>query len=797
MTGSYGRSSSSSSNNNGGDGLERDENGVVLLPDFNEPKCPAKKRARTDFEDDDDAEDNGGDYNDRDRRNFPGDTHQPRTSNSNGSRQQQQQQQQQHSFNVVPLKAKNLFRTMDEVHRSIDLKEPVIQMFLNSKYYQRLSRIKQLGSCFLVYRGATHTRFEHSLGVAHLAKKLCEAIAERQPNLHTTKKDILCVTLAALCHDLGHGPFSHIFEVFRCLLSKEIGRASLKSTASEQDDGSYFGTKYLRDLKKTYDEYKDDYDKCPEQIWPHEKSSLSMIDAILKENGLAIDYNVKNLDKPLKQIGDGIDASTIVESSSGNVLTNRDLIFVKECIFGDKHGHTLPEVQDENEILMVDDLSSVTECILGCKHNQALPKVLDETGILLHVGRKNYEKEWLYDVVSNRHNGIDVDKMDYFVRDAKRTIAQDGIMDPIIDDAIVAKSDSEIDTREHFMICYALKRLKAVQGFFNNRFDLHEQVYQHKTTSGAARMIADIFLLAEPYFRIGGKPLSLCVLDAETFYKCDDEVFTRIEAAAETNDNLKPALDLIERFKARVCYGFAGEKILDVRKKHHQELWDRASEDLHGIAQDIYEIEGSHAGRQGQELFLNLDDIVVDTCYIHEGQKDKNPLEAVRFVNRADIRSFNFNKDDPLIAHRVDLKNHPNLEKQAYSKRCLRIYARGPSNGMTDLVRHKFLTWDSRYEAGELDVNTAPPIDHQRAHGAHGAGHDEHDDDESDGQEPVMLTQDPEETDYDHTPPPFSRRRNIFDNPFDDDHDTPGLADASSPPRRSKLNSGGSSSPGY
>lgn len=616
-------------------------------------------------------------------------------------------QKQEHNFHVHPLQARPLFRTMDEVHRSIDLKEPVVQLFLNSKYYQRLARVRQLGTCHLVYRGASHTRFEHSLGVAHLAKKLCEAIAERQPNLQTTKKDILCVTLAGLCHDLGHGPFSHIFEAFRIHLEKDI---HYEGPPSGRGNGC-FGETYLEDLKCTYRAFQADYEQSTEDVWPHERSSVFMIDAILQESGLAIDYMYERLDQPLRQIGHGVDATTLVESSTGQILTNRDWIFVKECIMGDKRGYTIREVQ--------------------------------EYGIQYRVGREEPCREWLYDVVSNRHNGIDVDKMDYFVRDAKRTIVQDGIMDPIIDDAIVALSDCNQNNcprcnhgERHYMICYAEKRLKAVSTFFTNRFDLHEQVYQHKTTSGSSRMIVDILRLAEPYFRIDGKPLSLSVLNAETFYKCDDEILTRIEA--DTNPRLKPAQDLIQRYKARDCYRIAGEIVLDVRQEQDRVLWKRANKNPQEIVQEIWEIEGRHE----DDTTLELEDIVVETSYLHEGQKCQNPLKAVRFVNRVDLKSYTYESSE-LTAHHVNLQKHPNLLKEAYDKHCLRVYARDWKK--TELVRHKFLTWDTRQAEGELHVNTRPPVENR----LQGAGED----DESHAGEgqAAVLTQD--DTDFEYTPP--------------------------------------------
>jgi len=70
---------------------------------------------------------------------------------------------------------------------------------------QRLRRIKQLVFADLVYPGANHTRFEHSIGTMHLAGILCKA-------LEMSDEDTQIVRLAALFHDLGHGPFSHTFE---------------------------------------------------------------------------------------------------------------------------------------------------------------------------------------------------------------------------------------------------------------------------------------------------------------------------------------------------------------------------------------------------------------------------------------------------------------------------------------------------------------------------------------------------------------------------------------------------------
>ena len=99
----------------------------------------------------------------------------------------------------------------DPVHGNIVM-EDLCLAIIDTPEYQRLQGMKQLGVCDRVYRGATHTRFEHSLGVAHLAGKLASSLRKNQPRLGITDEDVLCVKIAGLCHDLGHGPYSHLYD---------------------------------------------------------------------------------------------------------------------------------------------------------------------------------------------------------------------------------------------------------------------------------------------------------------------------------------------------------------------------------------------------------------------------------------------------------------------------------------------------------------------------------------------------------------------------------------------------------
>ena len=77
--------------------------------------------------------------------------------------------------------------------------------------FQRLRRIRQLGFSDLVYPGATHSRFAHSIGVYHTARRLIDVI-DRKQGQEPDRERARVALLAALLHDIGHGPFSHAFE---------------------------------------------------------------------------------------------------------------------------------------------------------------------------------------------------------------------------------------------------------------------------------------------------------------------------------------------------------------------------------------------------------------------------------------------------------------------------------------------------------------------------------------------------------------------------------------------------------
>jgi HD superfamily phosphohydrolase len=99
----------------------------------------------------------------------------------------------------------------DPVHNYIEVDRELLAI-IDTTEFQRLRYIKQLGVAYHVFIGASHNRFEHSIGVAYLCGLLMKNLKERQPELYITDRDIILVKIAGLCHDLGHACFSHFFD---------------------------------------------------------------------------------------------------------------------------------------------------------------------------------------------------------------------------------------------------------------------------------------------------------------------------------------------------------------------------------------------------------------------------------------------------------------------------------------------------------------------------------------------------------------------------------------------------------
>ena len=120
------------------------------------------------------------------------------------------------------------FVVNDPVYGFVSVPRGLLCELINHPAFQRLSRIRQLGMSALVYPGATHTRWAHSLGAYHLMREAFRALKEKGVFVFDVEAE--GADLAILLHDIGHGPFSHVLEhtLIEHLSHEEITRALMR-----------------------------------------------------------------------------------------------------------------------------------------------------------------------------------------------------------------------------------------------------------------------------------------------------------------------------------------------------------------------------------------------------------------------------------------------------------------------------------------------------------------------------------------------------------------------------------------
>ncbi|HUT05892.1 MAG TPA: HD domain-containing protein [Nitrosopumilaceae archaeon] len=140
---------------------------------------------------------------------------------------------------------KNYLDIIDPIHDFIRVYSHELEI-IDNPIFQRLRRIRQLSGAHLTYPGAQHTRFEHSLGVMHIASQAGQALKEKGI---LKSDDIEILRVAGLLHDIGHGPFSHLFEEIiqqKKISHEDFGRELiLKSTIGDTLSKNGFDKKLI------------------------------------------------------------------------------------------------------------------------------------------------------------------------------------------------------------------------------------------------------------------------------------------------------------------------------------------------------------------------------------------------------------------------------------------------------------------------------------------------------------------------------------------------------------------------
>ena len=349
----------------------------------------------------------------------------------------------------------NQYKTIyDNIHGYIGMSNIAVNI-IDNQIFQRLRKLKQLGLCSQIYQNATHTRFEHSIGTYHLAGKIMNNIVSVIPRyqMESYMKNIKelgsyykeaygskiyiideyvieLVKIAALCHDLGHGPFSHVFD-----------DAFLPNTQVSAH---------------------------PNAI--HEHRSGVLLEQIIK-------------------------SSDFLRS----IISNDSIQFIKNLINPDYSIH----------------------------------------------------KGFIYQIVSNGANGLDVDKYDYLTRDTyvlgfgskfkyQRLIEHIRIIDD--------------------NICYPEQVIGDIIELYNARYTLHKTIYGHKGVISVQFMLIDLLKALDPLIGISS---TIDEPSLEKFCKLtDDYILTVINTLDNPlciiPENLKPQLAearyLIDRINSHKLY---------------------------------------------------------------------------------------------------------------------------------------------------------------------------------------------------------------------------------------------------
>ncbi|KAK3811980.1 MAG: HD phosphohydrolase domain-containing protein [Benniella sp.] len=403
----------------------------------------------------------------------------------------------------------------DPIHGHILLDNDCLSC-MDTPQFQRLRDLKQLGSAYYVFPGATHNRFEHSIGTSHLAGEVVERFRDTQPELEISESDVKCVRLAGLCHDLGHGPFSHVFD------NEFIPRA------------------------------------IPGSNWTHEQASEMMLEYMVEDNSIDID--------------------------------REEINFIKDLIMGERRGNSQ-------------------------RHG------------------------FLFDIVSNKRNSLDVDKYDYLQRDCYNV----GIKSSI-DCSRLMKMSRVIDDQ----ICWHHKEVYNLYELYHTRFSLFKRVYTHRVGKAIEYMLTDALLSAD---RVMG--ISAAITRPEEYLHLTDDIVRQIERSREPG--LEESKTILKRIRVRDLYKFVDELLIP-REKLGQLTKN------HVNAAEIV----SH---QGANDHLKEDDVIVEFLKNNYAMKDQNPVDAVKF----------FSKHNHTVSYHIPKEKVSSLIPSQFQENIIRVFTRNPS----------------------------------------------------------------------------------------------------------------------
>jgi len=380
---------------------------------------------------------------------------------------------------------------MDPVHGGIPFFDHEAKV-IRHPLFQRLRHILQNDMLFMVFPGATHNRFQHSIGTMHIAGNyfknivksyLIDSIPKRKDRIKRKQNEAIqyfyfCVRLAALLHDVGHAPFSHQFENCEAIKNIIADERFLKIWEGEQID--------------------DYYEKNPNRI-DHSNFSVRCAHQIFKDISFGKKFDIQPID--VLRIMETTDRSPSerFQEYSSQVLS----------IFMNKH--ELPSFPSENFV------------------SEKFQSIFKE-------------------IISGE---LDADKMDYLLRDSYFSGCKYGIynIDHLLHTIKVGFDFGE----PWFGLAIMSKGIGALEDFVNSRFQLYNLLYSHKVVIGfdwlLNRAICD--LMNEEFVR---DQISEAISDINKFKEFTDYYFWQEFYRVGRKSPRSAASRLIQREKIEYLY---------------------------------------------------------------------------------------------------------------------------------------------------------------------------------------------------------------------------------------------------
>jgi len=347
------------------------------------------------------------------------------------------------------------------------------------------------------------------------------------------------------------------------------------------------------------------------------------------------------------------------------------------------------------------DILFIKECILGEK----LPG-----GVAARKGRER-NKAFMYDVVSNVFSGMDVDRLDYFERDARNTSVKSGC-----DVQRLIAESRVVDVQGRPRIVFPDKLVGDVLAAYQTRFRLHNAVYQHKVVKAIELMIVDALVAADKAnvfsFRGSDKQdysLSECIDDPVAFCLAQDDVLQQIRASRSIE--ALGARQIIKRLDTRNLYRSVGEVAIR-RPPQNNNGWSayvhgqQSEEDL--PEEEEEEVENantfSQIERRNTDLYVLFDqreeeikrqlletraarlvdlsdsDVIVEKMRVHHGSLAANPLDSVFFYSKA----------NPDHARTLNRSKYESLCPATFMKEAIRVFCTSTSPTIIAAVHDAF-----------------------------------------------------------------------------------------------------------